>query len=75
MRMAEELKMASVFLVWLTKCMVVPGTEMRSLGEKADMLGFEHIVLEMVLRHLSINVQWEVDYRRLGLKRYSHRYM
>lgn len=49
--------MASVFLAWLTKGMVVPVTEIRSLrGEEDDALGFEHVLCEMLLRHLSINV-------------------
>lgn len=52
----QELKRASVFLAWLTEGMVVSITVIRSL-EREDILGFEHVVLEMLLRHLSINVQ------------------
>lgn len=67
----EELKVASVFLAWLTKGMVVSTTVIRSL-ERDYILGFEHVVLEMLLRHLSINVQWEVGYMSLGHRRYTH---
>lgn len=43
----EKLKMASVFLAWLTKGMVVPVTEIRSLCM---------LCVKMLLIHLSINV-------------------
>lgn len=67
----EELKMASVFLVWLTEGMVVSITVIRSL-ERDDILGFEYVVLEIHLRHVSINAQWEVGYMSLGHRRYTH---
>lgn len=50
--------MTSVFLVWLTEGNMVPVTEIRSLGgEENDMFCFEHVVFEMLLRHLRVIVE------------------
>lgn len=57
MRTMGKLKMASVFLAWLTEDMVVLVTEIRSLeGEEDDALDFQHVVLEIILRYISINI-------------------
>lgn len=49
--------MTSVFQVWLTEGIMVPVTEIRILGgEENDMFGFEHVVFEILLRHLRASV-------------------
>lgn len=45
-----------MFLVWLTKGMVVPAPELRSLRGEEDVLGFGHIVCEMSRRKLALGV-------------------
>lgn len=50
--------MPSVFLAWLTECIMVLMVQLGSLGgEGSDMLGFEHAVFEALLTHLSVNAQ------------------